>query len=304
MIRHFSLASIAVLLLSMPSAASTIGPMGATLAGANRATGWASTMPATTSPRRPTIPSIRPSITASRSRLGLTGPAPCLAGWTVTITYVPQGELTGPSPAMIRNPYVRPKAATSTTDLNVTKDLDVTKAAVEPETTENPFVAARSAVGRTPSAERRSPNRPWKNRVAQGSVLRHSSRPHAALPMLRILLVVTAAAAIAGCPVQDPFAAFGPPRVPGARKAQSTPSYPTTAAATNPADAAESRNGAAAGEQSASMSVSADDKKQTPAASTRFASDPADRQPIRIVENPSAGTRTATAPSHPATESP
>ena len=114
--------------------------------------------------------------------------------------------------------------------------------------------------------------------------------------MLRILLVVTAAAALTGCQVQDPFAAFGPPRVPAPKTAQSTPYYPTTAdakAATAPPPASSPR-----------LSVSADDKKQTPAASTRFASDPADRQPIRIVENPSAGTRTATAPTRPAGESP
>jgi len=114
--------------------------------------------------------------------------------------------------------------------------------------------------------------------------------------MLRILLVVTAVAAIAGCQVQDPFAAFGPPRVPAPKTAQSTPYYPTTA------DAKSASPPPPTG--SPRISVSADDKKQTPAALTRFASDPADRQPIRIVENPSAGTRTATAPSRPATESP
>jgi len=115
--------------------------------------------------------------------------------------------------------------------------------------------------------------------------------------MLQILLVVTAAAAIAGCQVQDPFAAFGPPRVPAPKTAQSTPYYPTTADATKASAAPPPAS-------SPRVSVSADDKKQMPAASTRIASDPADRQPIRIVENPSAGTRTATAPSRPATESP
>jgi hypothetical protein len=115
--------------------------------------------------------------------------------------------------------------------------------------------------------------------------------------MLRILLVVTAAAAIAGCQVQDPFAAFGPPRVPAPKTAQSTPYYPSPTDGTKSAAAPPPAS-------SPRLSVSADDKKPAPAGSTRFASDPADRQPIRIVENPSAGTRTATAPTRPATESP
>jgi hypothetical protein len=107
--------------------------------------------------------------------------------------------------------------------------------------------------------------------------------------MDRVLLSTFVAILLTGCQVQDPFAVFGPPRVPAPKTAQSTPYYPPTNTASNqppvPAPTATPR-----------MSVSAESSPPPPAPTNRFATDSADRDPIRIVENPSAA-RTASAPS-------
>src|SRR5262245_30008255 len=108
--------------------------------------------------------------------------------------------------------------------------------------------------------------------------------------MDRVLLSILASGLLAGCQVQDPFAAFGPSRVPAPKTAQSAPYYPPTNTASTqppiPAPTASSR-----------MSVSAEGNPTPPTTSpSRLATDSSDREPIRIVENPSA-TRTASAPS-------
>jgi hypothetical protein len=107
--------------------------------------------------------------------------------------------------------------------------------------------------------------------------------------MDRVLLSILASGLLAGCQVQDPFAAFGPSRVPAPKTAQSAPYYPPTNSASKqprvPASTATPR-----------MSVSAEGNPPPPTTPSRLATDSADREPIRIVENPSA-TRTASAPS-------
>ncbi len=113
--------------------------------------------------------------------------------------------------------------------------------------------------------------------------------------MERVLLSVFAAVALSGCQVQDPFAVFGPPRVPAPKTAQTAPYYPPTSSASKqpppPASTSSPR-----------LSVSAEGTSPPPTSPTRFAADSADREPIRIVENPS-GTRTASAPSRSLTPS-
>jgi hypothetical protein len=144
MIRHFSLASITVLLLSMPSAASAYWPYGGYLGWGQSGYGLGYNYASNYVPSPPYYAIYPPVYYSQQITARPYGASPFAwpAGLS-PITYVPQGELTGPSPAVIENPYVRPKAATSTTNLDVTKDLDAIKPAIEPETTENPFVAAR-----------------------------------------------------------------------------------------------------------------------------------------------------------------
>jgi len=105
--------------------------------------------------------------------------------------------------------------------------------------------------------------------------------------MQRVLLPIFTAALLAGCQVQDPFAAFGPSRVPSPKTAQSAPYYPPTSTA--------SKQPPAPPPATPRISVSAESNPPL-AILSRFKADAADREPIRIVENPSA-TRTASAPS-------
>jgi hypothetical protein len=103
--------------------------------------------------------------------------------------------------------------------------------------------------------------------------------------MKRVLLL-WGAIALGGCQVQNPFAAFGPPRVPAPTTAESLPYYPPTATATQ-------RTSPATPAASPRLSVSAEGNSVAQVPRSRFVADPADREPIRIVDNPAAATRTA-----------
>jgi len=105
--------------------------------------------------------------------------------------------------------------------------------------------------------------------------------------MQRVLFSTLAAALLTGCQVQDPFAAFGPPRVPAPKTAQTAPYYPPTGTAAKqplaPATTSTPR-----------LSVSAEGNPAPLTSPSRFAAESTDREQIRIVENPSS-TRTASA---------
>lgn len=114
--------------------------------------------------------------------------------------------------------------------------------------------------------------------------------------MKRLSLLMLSAVFLAGCQVQDPFAVFGPPRVPAPTTAQSAPYYPPTASAPK-------QPTAIAPAISPRISVSAEDKPSPLNSGSRFAAESTDREPIRIVENPSP-TRTASASSRSQTPTP
>jgi hypothetical protein len=105
--------------------------------------------------------------------------------------------------------------------------------------------------------------------------------------MKRVLLLLVILA-MGGCQSQNPYAAFGPQRVPAPTTSEALPYYPPTAA-TNAAE----RGSATTAAPSPRMSVSAEGGASTAPRGT-FAADPADREPIRVVENPAAA-RTASA---------
>jgi hypothetical protein len=81
------------------------------------------------------------------------------------------------------------------------------------------------------------------------------------------------------------LAVFGPYKVPAPSTAQVSPYYPPTGTtAKQPIEKTTAPR----------VSVSVE-TPPPPISASRFATDPADRQPIRVVENPSATTRTAAA---------
>jgi hypothetical protein len=104
--------------------------------------------------------------------------------------------------------------------------------------------------------------------------------------MTRIVVLLTAAALSAGCQTQNPYAAFGPGKVPPPTTSQ-PPYYPPAAGPRLPSSAS---SGA-----SPRLSVSAEGPSGSPSRST-FAADAGDREPIRIVENPATTARTASVP--------
>jgi hypothetical protein len=116
----------------------------------------------------------------------------------------------------------------------------------------------------------------------------------ALLPWLAVFAVCN----LAGCQSQSPFAAFGSATVPAPKTTQSAPYYPPNPTASTPT--AETRVA------SPRLSVSAEDRSAIAIPRSKFLADPADREPIRIVDNPSAATRTATSTNRtaPATNSP
>jgi hypothetical protein len=105
--------------------------------------------------------------------------------------------------------------------------------------------------------------------------------------MHRVLLAAALLVA-AGCQTQNPFAAIGPATVPAPTTGQQPPYYP--AIGTAPAALPSGR-----------VSVSADSAPRLSTTSSAIVAEPADREPIRIVENSSPTIRTATAPSRGAT---
>jgi hypothetical protein len=107
--------------------------------------------------------------------------------------------------------------------------------------------------------------------------------------MGRVVLLL-GAVALAGCQAQNPYAAFGPPRVPAPTTSQSLPYYPPSAGA-----AALQGSGASASAASTRMNVSAEGQPSIQPSRAGLAADPADREPIRVVENAAGGTRTASA---------
>jgi hypothetical protein len=108
--------------------------------------------------------------------------------------------------------------------------------------------------------------------------------------------VVVAAAILlaAGCQAQNPFAAIGPSKVAPPATSQALPYYPAGGAGV-----ASGRGGAGAGpaaaERPARISVSAEGAARTGPPQNTIVAEPADREPIRIVENPSGAARTANA---------
>src|SRR5262245_38983739 len=97
--------------------------------------------------------------------------------------------------------------------------------------------------------------------------------------MERLALAMIAGLLAAGCQVQNPLA-IGPPRVPAPNSAQATPYYPTTANVP--------KSGAPAAPSPAQPRISVSAETQPPPAPirSRLAADSADRESIRIVENP------------------
>ena len=138
MFRTRCFASLAVLLLSIPSAASAYWPYGGYMGWGQSGYGLGFNYASNYVPSPPYYAIYPPVYYSQQITARHYGASPFAwpAGFS-PITYVPQGELTGPSPGMIENPFVRSKAATSATD------SDITKAAAEPESTENPFVVSR-----------------------------------------------------------------------------------------------------------------------------------------------------------------
>jgi Prokaryotic membrane lipoprotein lipid attachment site len=107
--------------------------------------------------------------------------------------------------------------------------------------------------------------------------------------MKRVFALVGALATLAGCQSQNPYAAFGPATVPPPGL-QTPPYYPPSVGA-----ATTSAPGTAAAPAATSTrpSVSAEGTLSSTAAGSAFVADPADREPIRVVENPAPAARTA-----------
>lgn len=108
--------------------------------------------------------------------------------------------------------------------------------------------------------------------------------------MIRAFSMLSAAALLVGCQAQNPFAMFGPATVPAPGAQSPSPYYPTGTpqgpiAASGSTGTAASKLPSVSGEPSTLA-----------APSNRFVTDPADKQAIRIVENPAAAARLATAP--------
>jgi hypothetical protein len=95
---------------------------------------------------------------------------------------------------------------------------------------------------------------------------------------------------LTGCQAQNPFAAFGPARVPPPGMDSPAPYYPPTPStiAAPPKTSSPSAGSRA--------SISAEPTPLATAASTSIIAEAADKDPIRIVENSSPAARTATAP--------
>jgi hypothetical protein len=109
---------------------------------------------------------------------------------------------------------------------------------------------------------------------------------------MRLLLFFIAALCAAGCQASNPYAVIGPATVPAPTTAQAPPYYPPNndpAAAPRATAVANTRPSVSA-ESAPAMEPAAQRTVTQP-----FVAQPADSQPLRIVENPQAGTRTASA---------
>ena len=94
--------------------------------------------------------------------------------------------------------------------------------------------------------------------------------------MVRTWMLLVAATSLVGCQSQNPYAWFGPHRVPTPGQPTPAPYYPATASAATPTR----------------TSISAE---SPPSAASTTIADAGDKQPIRIVENPAPAARTADA---------
>jgi len=110
--------------------------------------------------------------------------------------------------------------------------------------------------------------------------------------MLRAL-VLFGVVALAGCQSQNPYALFGPHRVPTPGIGTPAPYYPANVSA---APGAATPTAGSTGR----VSVSADAAPPL-SATTSAAANSADKEQIRIVENPQPAVRTAASPRSPGT---
>jgi hypothetical protein len=112
--------------------------------------------------------------------------------------------------------------------------------------------------------------------------------------MKRVLLLI-GLSIVAGCQAQNPFAAFGPSTVPTPTAAAALPYYPPAG------QTAAAGKAIAPPASTPRISVSADQSSPLAAPRSAFIPDPADSQPVKIVENPSLpATRTAAGTRSPA----
>ena len=102
--------------------------------------------------------------------------------------------------------------------------------------------------------------------------------------MKRQVAMLGAAVLLAGCQAQNPYALFGPNRVPTPGMQAPAPYYPANASAAPATNA----NSAIGGRTSVSVATPA------PGTSSMTMTDAGDKEPIRIVENPAPAARTAT----------
>lgn len=115
--------------------------------------------------------------------------------------------------------------------------------------------------------------------------------------MHRVLLAAALVTTV-GCQTQNPFAAIGPATVPAPTTGQQLPYYPASAV---PGLSSTQATAAPTPPPSNRISVSAESAPRPSSPATSFApsaivAEPADREPIRIVENSSPAIHTATAP--------
>ena len=109
-----------------------------------------------------------------------------------------------------------------------------------------------------------------------------------------VLLPIALALVASGCQSQNPFAAVGPVTVPAPSTGQPLPYYPPNVSGGAPAASGAAGSATAGRAKSPRVSVSAEGTATSPSR-TAIVADPADREPIRIVESNSPAVRTANA---------
>ena len=199
------------------------------------------------------------------------------------ITYTAQPVLAAaPQPAVIENPY-------STSGKSESKQAATVEPAIQPLKIDNPFVYAASRSQTTASSRSRTK---VSRRIRFAPLRRFFPRTEADV-LKRDMLIISTVFCCAGCQSAVPLS-----RVWSVSSARRLPRpKPRRADPPNGTPAAQQADGKSS---PARMSVSAEGPltpattPNSPTVTPRFASDPADRQPIRVVENP-ASTRTAAA---------